>query len=165
MAVEEHGGGRQLVRYRSWPKWSRGGLALTIVFAALSLGAALDGAWFACAMLGAISLLLTVSTLRDCGTAAGIVVRVLKRQVQESETDAALDERSRPAWLPLRERRRITGSPTAGAREGPPAHASPSDAGETETDGAETSDPSGDQMPAPYMLSSRLHMMRRGEPQ
>src|SRR5439155_14605560 len=74
MAVEEHGSGRQLVRYRSWPRWSRSGLAITTVFAALALGAALDGAWVACSVLGAISLIFTLSAIRDCGTATGSVV-------------------------------------------------------------------------------------------
>jgi GT2 family glycosyltransferase len=91
MAVEEHGSGRQLVRHRSWPRWSRSGLALTIVFTALSIAAAIDGAWVACAVLGAISLVFTVSAIRDCGRATGSVLRVLDRQVQEGAGDA-LDE-------------------------------------------------------------------------
>jgi hypothetical protein len=90
MAVEEHGSGRQFVRFRSWPQWSRGGLALTLLFAALALGAAIDGAWVACGILSAIVLGLTVSAIRDCATATGSVVSVLHHQVQEVE-DPALD--------------------------------------------------------------------------
>jgi O-antigen biosynthesis protein len=166
MAVEEHGGGRQLVRYRSWPRWSRGGLALTILFAALSLGAAIDGAWLACAVLGSISLLLTLSTIRDCGTATGIVVGVLARQVEESETDAAFDERSGARPLPWPERKAIPERPMDGARQTGrfrPAGAGEEDEGER--DGIATPDPAGEQIPAPYMLSSRLHMMRREKSQ
>jgi hypothetical protein len=166
MAVEEHGGGSQLIRYRSWPRWSRGGLAFTAVFAVLSLGAALDGAWFACAVLGAISLLLTASTIRDCGTAAGIVVRVLDRQLRESETDAAFDERSRPEPWPLPEPQAIGERSMDRARETGRFRPVPAgEEGESERDGIATPDPPGEQIPAPYMLSSRLHMMRREKSQ
>ena len=43
MAVEEHGGGRQLLRIRSWPRFSRIGAGVALGFAALAAGAALDG--------------------------------------------------------------------------------------------------------------------------
>jgi hypothetical protein len=88
MAVEEHGSGRQLVRYRSWPRWSRGGLALTTLFTALAIGAAVDDAWIAATILTAIALVLTVSTIRDCGTGTGSVVSVLHRQGQEGPAHA-----------------------------------------------------------------------------
>jgi GT2 family glycosyltransferase len=135
MAVEEHGSGRQFVRYRSWPRWSRGGLALTIVFAVLSLGAALDRSWLACAVLGAIALIFTLSAIRDCGTATGSIVRVLDRQVRQSAADAGLDARTGAAAWP---------SPNG---EAPLAR--PADGQEAET----------------YVLSSRLQMMRREDSQ
>jgi hypothetical protein len=136
------------------------------VFAVLSLGAALEGAWFACAVLGAISLLLTVSTIRDCGTAAGIVVRVLDRQVRESETDAALDGRSRTEPWPLPEPNAIPERSMDRARETGRFRPAPAgEEGETERDGIASPDHPGEQIPAPYMLSSRLHMMRREKSQ
>ncbi len=85
MAVEEHGAGRQLVRTRSWPKYSRVGLALIVSFAALSAGAALAGTWIVSVILGAIAVLLAVSAMRDCATAAGVLARVLDAQPPESE--------------------------------------------------------------------------------
>src|SRR5205814_1221733 len=52
MAIEEHGAGKQLVRFRSWPVCSSGGLMLLFLFALLSSGAALDRAWLASVLLG-----------------------------------------------------------------------------------------------------------------
>jgi O-antigen biosynthesis protein len=96
MAVEEHGGGSQLVRLRSWPKCSTVGLASALVLAGLSLGAGLDAAWAACAVLGAFALLLVVSALRDCATAAGILQGSLGKQLEEeSKTQEDLWARER----------------------------------------------------------------------
>jgi GT2 family glycosyltransferase len=162
MAVEEHGSGRQLVLYRSWPKLSRGGLVLPALFAALSLGAALDGASVAGAVLGAISLFLAGYAIRDCGTATGIVLRVINRQAQESESDAraAHDERSLPAPWPWPERKAKAGRSTAELRDaamvGPAAESEEGDA-----DGTAPSAPPMEQFPVPSTAPSRLHMMRR----
>ena len=57
MAVEDHGCGRQLVRYRSWPRYSPAALVPTLLFAALSSKAALDHAWLVCTLLGLTALL------------------------------------------------------------------------------------------------------------
>jgi GT2 family glycosyltransferase len=77
MVIEEHGAGRQLVRFCSWPWCSPGGLALTLLFAALGTGAALDRAWAACAMLGAVAGLLAVRTLQECAAATAVMLRAL----------------------------------------------------------------------------------------
>jgi hypothetical protein len=44
MAVEEHGHGRQLWRFRVWPCYSRAAVAGTLALTALMVGAAADGA-------------------------------------------------------------------------------------------------------------------------
>jgi hypothetical protein len=83
MAVEEHGAGRQLVRFRLWPKLWYPGLVIAVLLTALSLGAALDGVWLACAILGAAAVLLSVLVIQDCATAAGILLRALDKQADE----------------------------------------------------------------------------------
>ena len=77
MAVEEHGAGRQLVRVRAWPRCSRWRLALTISLAALAAGAALDGAWAVCAVLGGEAALLFLCVFVDCGVAMAATPRAL----------------------------------------------------------------------------------------
>jgi hypothetical protein len=55
MAVEEHGGGRQLVRLRTWPNVSVPAVVLAALLAALALAAARD-AGVAAILLGAVAL-------------------------------------------------------------------------------------------------------------
>jgi hypothetical protein len=78
MAVEEHGAGKQLLRFRSWPTCSFIGLALILVFALLSIGAALAQAWTTSAILGIVALLLAVRIFEECVNAMATLLRVLK---------------------------------------------------------------------------------------
>src|SRR6059058_2419480 len=54
MGVEEHAGGKQLIRVRWWPVMPVAGPLLTLVFALLSRGAVRDQAWVAAAVLGSV---------------------------------------------------------------------------------------------------------------
>jgi hypothetical protein len=78
MAVEDHGAGNQFVRVRLWPKCSLLELLLPVLFASLSAAAALDNAWMASAILGLLSLFLTICTLRGCGSAVAAVLRTFQ---------------------------------------------------------------------------------------
>ena len=78
MAIEEHGGGRQLVRFRLWPRCSPGGLILILLFGILVTWAALDRAWIASAILGVVTLMLTLRTLQECASATAAVLHVLQ---------------------------------------------------------------------------------------
>jgi GT2 family glycosyltransferase len=71
MATEEHGGGRQLVRFHSWPRCSLHGIVLAIGLALLTSASAMDGAWLASAILGAMTLLLAFRMLGDYVAATG----------------------------------------------------------------------------------------------
>lgn len=79
MAIEEHGAGKQLVRFRSWPVCSSGGLMLLLLFALLSSGAALDRSWAVSAMLGGVALLLALRVFEECAHALMILLHVLKQ--------------------------------------------------------------------------------------
>jgi GT2 family glycosyltransferase len=101
MAIEEHGGGRQLVRFRSWPRFSRFAPALVLAFGALGLGAGLAGAWIACAVFGAAAALLAFSSLKDCAAASGILQLALREQSEEPREATAVGI-ARPAARPTR---------------------------------------------------------------
>src|SRR5207245_4734288 len=58
MVAEEHGQGRQLVRWRGLPKCSEIGLVVLSTLIAISVGAGTARAWTACATLTMMSLLL-----------------------------------------------------------------------------------------------------------
>ena len=73
LMAEEYGGGKQLVRVRTWPKVSSLGAALAGMFAFLASDAALDHAWAAATLLGAVSVVLGALLYRDCAGASASV--------------------------------------------------------------------------------------------
>ena len=79
MAVEDHGAGNQFVRLRVWPRWSLLALLPIALFASLSAAAMLDGAWAASAIMGLLSLFLTIYSLRSCGSAVAAVLRTFQQ--------------------------------------------------------------------------------------
>ena len=81
MAVEEHGGGNQLVRSRWRPRVSAIALVLAGTFVALSLAAALDDGWTAATVLGGIGIWLLVAGGRDAAAAAAAIERALAKDV------------------------------------------------------------------------------------
>ena len=72
MAVEEHGGGKQLLRFRTWPRCSSAGAVVIALFAFLGAGAALDHAWVASGVLGAVAAALALRALLECSVAAAV---------------------------------------------------------------------------------------------
>jgi hypothetical protein len=88
LAVEEHGGGRQYLRFRVWPAVRR--LPLLALAAGLGAAALADGAWLAAAVLGATALLLAGATLRECGAAQAELVAALR--AMESRASEARPE-------------------------------------------------------------------------
>jgi GT2 family glycosyltransferase len=72
MAHEDHDGGRQLVRFRLWPRpWRAAWIGAP--FAALALVAGALGAGVATAVLGAIAALIALRGFADCAMATGAV--------------------------------------------------------------------------------------------
>ena len=67
--VEEHGGGKQLVRFRGAPRFSKWGIGIAVFLAAVAVLAWVDGAWVAtCAAIAGV-LGLTSAGLRDWSVA------------------------------------------------------------------------------------------------
>jgi glycosyltransferase involved in cell wall biosynthesis len=71
LAVEEHGAGRQLLRWRVWPVVSRWYRLIVAASVVLAIGAAFDRAWIASAALGCSALLLGVRASMECCRAMG----------------------------------------------------------------------------------------------
>ena len=69
MGVEEHAGGKQLIRLRWWPDAPLRGPVFALAFGALAAAAAHDHAWPVAVMLGACALLPAVRTIEQCMTA------------------------------------------------------------------------------------------------
>ncbi|RPI27556.1 MAG: glycosyltransferase [Acidobacteria bacterium] len=79
MAIEEHGGGRQMVRFRSWPLFSRMATASILFLAFLAVLAGADYSWGAALFLGLIAVCLTARALGDCAAATASHLFALKR--------------------------------------------------------------------------------------
>jgi O-antigen biosynthesis protein len=73
LAIEEHGGGRQLARWRAWPRPSLAALATAAALGGLASLAALDRAWVAAALLALACAMLAGRIARDCGGALASV--------------------------------------------------------------------------------------------
>jgi hypothetical protein len=93
-AVEEHGHGRQLVRFGFRPRPPRGALLLTAFSASAAIGAALSAAFAAAVVLGAVLALVVGVTARDCARAAGSTGRATARLAEAVRRDdqAAYEE-------------------------------------------------------------------------
>lgn len=79
MAIEEHGGGKQLVRLRSWPVVSRVGRTTILLFTILSFVALLLGLWSAAIVLALVALLFGLRALGDGAAAAGFYLVALEK--------------------------------------------------------------------------------------
>jgi len=77
--TEEHGAGRQLVRFRLWPKCSAQGTALILLLMAGVTGAVWDHAWYAAAVLLLIAALPVCRMLQECAGAMATVRHALKQ--------------------------------------------------------------------------------------
>jgi hypothetical protein len=81
--VEEHGSGKQLFRFRFWPRFSWEGVVGATVFLGLSLGAVIDQYWMAYDILGLVTLFFIGRTIYESGSAMAAIHRVLARAEEE----------------------------------------------------------------------------------
>jgi O-antigen biosynthesis protein len=79
MAVEDSGSGTQVVRVRSWPRFSWVVCLAFTVCVFLSIAAARDGAYVAVGALAFIAALIGGLVLHDCGIATQTIQRGLER--------------------------------------------------------------------------------------
>jgi O-antigen biosynthesis protein len=89
MAVEEHGAGKQFLRFRVWPRCSRAGLGVVFVFGALAAAAAIDGTVSGAILLGTAALLVAASMIRDCATAMGTLTPAVDHHSDEPQHSSA----------------------------------------------------------------------------
>ena len=77
--TEEHGAGKQLVRFRLWPKCSVPGLTLIFLLLAGAIGAVWGHAWSAAALLLLIAALPAYRMLQECAGAMATVQHALQQ--------------------------------------------------------------------------------------
>jgi hypothetical protein len=95
-AVEEHGAGKQLFRFRILPTWSRGGAVASAVLVALAVEAAQRGATADMGIFAAMAVALVFRMLVDSGSATGVLWRAIREEAARNEADlvAALTDRA-----------------------------------------------------------------------
>lgn len=79
LATEEHGAGRQFLRFRILPKYSSFAVILIIPFGAMSIASSMAGAWISGIASGLIAILITLRAITDSGFASGLVRELLKQ--------------------------------------------------------------------------------------
>jgi hypothetical protein len=79
LAVEEHGNGRQVMRFRVWPRPAFVRMIPILVLAGLTGGALLAGAQAAAGVLGLLSVTLTMYAFDGCAVATAAILRALPR--------------------------------------------------------------------------------------
>jgi len=77
MAIEEHGAGRQFIRFRLWPKVAIGSIAVIGSLAILAILAVLDDAWTVSALLAVFAALFAIRAIQEAGSALATMNRAL----------------------------------------------------------------------------------------
>lgn len=101
MTVEEHGGGKQLVRFRLWPRVSCAAVGVVFSFAALSALADLEHARIAGFCLGVAALLCAAYVFEECAqptTALQRAATFIKRAVESRAGSTQVSE-SYYSWV------------------------------------------------------------------
>ena len=105
MAVEEHGRGRQLLRFRVWPRLPAGAIAVVVLAALFAALAASRGSLAGVAIFGALAIVFLVRLLRECAAAVALLLRAAAEQAHaQYPLPAVPPERARHAGLSERER-------------------------------------------------------------
>jgi GT2 family glycosyltransferase len=97
VVAEEHGQGKQLVRWRVSPKWSEIGLIVLSTLIAISVGAGTARAWTACATVTMMGLLLGLSVLQECEAATALALRAIQEREAEQSSAQFVSGRLRRA--------------------------------------------------------------------
>ena len=88
VTTEDHGGGKQLVRFRVWPR-AVAGLVVSGVLGTLAILSGLDGARAACIVLGVLGILAAARAYRETAAAMAEVrgaVDTLAEQLEPTPT-------------------------------------------------------------------------------
>ncbi len=87
MGVEEHGAGRQMLRFRVWPRFSKLALYTLIILGSLAVGATFDGAWLVAALLLIGALAPALRSLQDCAVSVAALEQKVTGEQLLSDAD------------------------------------------------------------------------------
>jgi GT2 family glycosyltransferase len=104
LGVEEHGQGKQLLRFRVWPRWSRGGSALAVLFAGCSVLAFGHASLQTVIALALLSFATLVQMARQCGASVALCLRALELEASRAEAKPDLVDTLRGGVTEVRAR-------------------------------------------------------------
>ena len=84
MTIEEHGAGRQMVRFRLQTRCSILSMVITTLFTTLSVFAAGDQEWIPCVILGMMGVLFAIRILQECSITTVSLLHALNK-LEEKE--------------------------------------------------------------------------------
>ena len=87
MTIEEHGAGKQLVRFRAWPTWSWARIIPIGVLAVLSFVAWMDGIFSVSAILAIFALLVVTRKIREYSISIGAIQSATGQLKIETESN------------------------------------------------------------------------------
>ena len=79
LAVEEQGGGCQMVRFRVWPRFSKAASGITLIFGVAAVAAAIDRAPVAAAVLAVAGAVLFGRILAETGAAISALLNAIRK--------------------------------------------------------------------------------------
>jgi len=85
MAIEEHGAGKQLARFRVQPRAPVAVAAIVVLFISISLAAAADAAWLAALVSGACALLVATKFYQESRSAMSVLLDGVEQVKQDVE--------------------------------------------------------------------------------
>src|SRR5206468_2067787 len=77
MTIEEHGAGKQLIRFRVRPRFVRKALVLGLLLGLLGVAAAFDGAQIASVLLAVSGVTVILRSLQECAVSMATVIHTL----------------------------------------------------------------------------------------
>ena len=77
-SLEEHGGGRQMLNLRAWPRVARPAVGLALFFGGLTLVAAAYQSTAVCAVMAVFTVLVAARVIGDCMCAVGLCERAIR---------------------------------------------------------------------------------------
>ena len=89
MSIEEHGAGKQLIRFRLWPRCSVKAVLVVLAFIVLSIGAAFDQAPAASLIIGVIATLIALRTFGECAGATFAALKAARSITLEQASEEA----------------------------------------------------------------------------
>ncbi|MBD1847740.1 glycosyltransferase [Cyanobacteria bacterium FACHB-63] len=87
IAVEEHGGGKQLIRLRCWSRIAPAAIVILVLLASLTLFAAIDQAAIAFLILGSLTLGFGIAASWDCAIAMASYLKALQQVQSEAQVE------------------------------------------------------------------------------